>query len=185
MVSCGPHVAPCWAKLNPSWVRVGLKFVQVGPSWSELALSWPQDGKVRPCCFMLAPNWPHAGPSPKVSPRLAKASSKARPLRPWFSKISTKALPQGFQRLLCWFGLFRPFCLDLKGCFFLVLLFVPALSWQLVQNGVSKSSSQLVFVASSFWKFHPFSCIARRHSSADIHTYIPPTSYLGRNMDSH
>ena len=43
---------------------------------------------------MLGPSWLCDAPSPNVSPRLAKASTKALPLRPGFSKMSTKALPQ-------------------------------------------------------------------------------------------
>ena len=120
---------------------------------------------------MLAPSWPHDGPSSKVSPRLAKVSTKALPVRPGFSKISTKALPQAFRRLIVRLG-----CSILLLSILMVVSFwcflQLALSWQVFQNDLFKRSSQVVLVGSSFLKFHPFSCIARRHSSTYIHTYI-------------
>ena len=86
----GSNLAPCWPmlgqvgpKLAPSWLQVGPKVVHVGPGRSKLAQDhpklaprWPQVG---PCWLMLTPSWPHDSPSSKVSPRLAKASTKALP----------------------------------------------------------------------------------------------------------
>ena len=109
---------------------------------------------------MLAPSWPHDGPSSKVLPRLAKVSTKALPLRLGFSKISTKALPQAFRRLIVRLGCSILLLSILKvvsfWCFFQL-----ALSWQVFQNDLFKRSSQVVLVGSSFLKFHPFSCIAQ------------------------
>ena len=96
--------------------------------------------------------------------RLAKVSTKALPLRPGFSKMSTKALPQAFRRLIfrsgCSIFLFSNLKVVSFGCFFQL-----ALSWQVFQNDLFKRFSQVVLVGSSFLKLHPFSCIARRHSS--------------------
>ena len=98
-------------KLVPSWFQVGPKMPPVGsscPSWPKLAPSWPHDGpklvsrcaKVGPSWLMLAPAWLHDALSLMVSPRLDKASTKPLPLRRGFSKMSTKALPQAFRRLI-------------------------------------------------------------------------------------
>ena len=152
------------------------KFAQIGPM---LAPRWRQVG---PCWLMLAPSWPHDGPSSKVSPRLAKVSTKALPLRPGFSKMSTKALPQAFRRLIfrsgCSIFLFSNLKVVSFGCFFQL-----ALSWQVLQNDLFKRFSQVVLVGSSFLKLHPFSCIARRHSSIYIYYHIymlttPPVIHL-------
>ena len=108
---------------------------------------------------------PKASPRvPKVSPRLAKASTKALPLRPEFSKVSTKALPQAFRRLIV-----------LSGCSILlltILTVVPfwrffqfAPSWHGVQNDLFKRSSQVVPVGGSFLKFH-HSCIVHERTKA-------------------
>ena len=145
-----------------------------------LAPSRVHDGpslKVSGCSILLlsilmAPSRVHDGPSLTVSPRLAKASTKALPLRPGFSKMSTKALPQAFRRLIV-----------LSGCsiFLLSILKIVVSFWsffqlapsrQVFQNDLFKRSSQVVLVGSSFLKFHPFSCIARRHSSTFLSKYI-------------
>ena len=148
------HVGPSWPKL-----------AQVGP---KLAPRWLQVG---PCWLMLAPSWPHDGPSPQVWRRLAKATTKALPLRPGFSKMSTKALPQAFRRLIVRSGCSILSLSILKvvsfRCFFQL-----ALSRQVFQNDLFKRSSQMVLVGWSPLKFHPFSCIARRHSSKYIVEYI-------------
>ena len=68
-----------------------LMLAHVGP---KLAPRCPQVGPCRP---MLAPSGHHDWPSSRVSPRLAKVSTKALPLRPGFSKMSTRALPQAFR----------------------------------------------------------------------------------------
>ena len=47
-----------------------------------------------------------------------------------------------------------------------------ALSWQGFQNDLFKRSSQVVLVGWSFLELHPFSCIARRHSSTYIYKEI-------------
>ena len=113
------HVGPCWAKLAPSWPQVGPKLAHVGPTWLKLAQvgpklapRWPQVG---PCWLMLAPSWPHDGPSPKVSPRLAKASTKALPLRAGPSKIGL-----AWQRR--YEGLSMGFFNVLSRCYLLVVL---------------------------------------------------------------
>ena len=83
--------------LAPSWPMLA----RVGSSWPKLVPRWPQDGpKMAPSWPMLAPSEPHDGQFSKVSPRLAKVFTKALPLRPRFSQMSTKALPQPFQRLV-------------------------------------------------------------------------------------
>ena len=147
--------------MTPSWPHLA----QVDP---KLVPRWPQVG---PCWLMLVPSWLHDGPSPKVSPRLAKASTKALPLRPGFSKMSTKALPQAFRRLIVRSGCSILLLSILKvvsfWCFFQL-----ALSWQVFQNDLFKRSSQVVLVGSCILKFHLFSCIARRHSSKYIMKYI-------------
>ena len=140
-----------------------------------LAPRWRQVG---PCWLMLAPSWPHDGPSPKVSPRLAKASTKALPLRLGFSKMSTKALPQAFRRLIVRSGCSILSLSVLKVVYFWCF-FQLASSWQVFQNDLFKRSSQVVLVGSSFLKFHPFSCIARRHSSSHIRLYTPEAHGLG------
>ena len=142
------------AHLGPSWPQVGPKWVRRWPMLAQFGPSWPQVG---PCWLMLAPSWPHDGPSPKASPRLAKASTKALPLRLGFSKMSTKALPQAFRRLLV-----------RSGCSILllsILTVVPfwrffqfAPSWPVFQNDLFKRSSQIVPVGGSILKFH-LSCI--------------------------
>ena len=97
-------LAPCWAKLSPSWVQVGPKLAHFGRSWSKWAHIGPN----------LAPRWQNSFMSEastktligsQLAPRwqnssMSKASTKALPLRPWFSKMSTKALPQTFRRLI-------------------------------------------------------------------------------------
>ena len=92
-----PQVGPCWPKLVPSWPQVNPQMTpswpmlgQVGPSWPLLAPISPQVG---PCWLMLAPSWAHDGQSPKVPPRIAKASTRALPPRSGCSKMFTKALP--------------------------------------------------------------------------------------------
>ena len=110
----GPQIKQVGSKL----AQVGIKLAQVGPklphvgpscsSWPKLAPSWLQDEpklaprwpQVGPCWLMLASNWLQNGPSPKVSPRPAKASTKALPLRSGFSQMSTKGLPQALRRLI-------------------------------------------------------------------------------------
>ena len=103
-----PQLGPMLAHVGPSWHQVGPKLApswpmmaRVGPSWPQLAPSWPQEG---PEMAHVGPKWapsePHDGPSSKVSPRLAKVFTKALPLRPRFSQMSTKALPQAFRRLI-------------------------------------------------------------------------------------
>ena len=160
-------------KLVPSWLQVGPKMPPVGsscPSWPKLAPSWPRDGlklasrcpQVGPSWLMLAPTWLHDGPSLKVSPRLDKASTKPLPLRPGFSKMSTKALPQAFRRLIVLSGC-SIFLLSILKVVSFWSFFQLALSWQVFQNDLFKRSSQVVLVGSSCLKFHPFSCIARRH----------------------
>ena len=159
LVSSWPHVAPCWAKLNPSGAQVGPKLAYVGPSWSKLV----QIG------FKLAPRWsispmlahvgPKLAPCWPISQGVAKASTKALTRRPWFSNMSTKALPQAFRRLIVLSGCSVVLLLLLKVVSFWCF-FQPALSWQVFQNDVFKHSSQVVLAGSSFWKFHPFSCIA-------------------------
>ena len=190
------HVCPCWPELAPSWPQLGpslSKFAKLAPSKSQvspkLAACWPMLGqvgpKMGPSWPMLAPvgpswppksskmatSWPmlaHVGPklAPcKASPRLAKASTKAQPLRRRFSKMSTKALPQAFRRLIV-----RSDCsilfLSILQVVSLCCFFQHALSWQVFQNDLFKRSSQVVLVGSCILKFHPFSCIARRHSSS-------------------
>ena len=106
----------------------------------------------------------HVGP--KSDPcRLAKASTKALPLMPGFSKLSTKALPQAFRRLIFLWGcsIFLLSILKLVVSFWSFLQLAP--SRQVFQNDLFKRSSQVVLVGSSFLKFRPFLCIARRHSS--------------------
>ena len=76
--------------------------------------------------------------------------------------MSTKALPQAFRRLKVGSGcsilsLSILMAVD-SACFFQL-----ASSWQVFQNDLFKRSSQVVLVGSSCLKFHPFSCIARRH----------------------
>ena len=160
-------------KLVPSWLQVGPKMPPVGsscPSWPKLTPTWPHDGpklasrcpQVGPSWLMLAPTWLHDGPSLKVSPRLDKASTKPLPLRPGFSKMSTKALPQAFRRLIVLSGC-SIFLLSILKVVSFWSFFQLALSWQVFQNDLFKRSSQVVLVGSSCLKFHPFSCIARRH----------------------
>ena len=86
----GPKLAPSWPQVGACWPKLA-QVGQVGPKWAS---KWPQVG---PCWLMLAPSWPHDGPSSKVSPRLTKASTKALPLRLSFSKMSAKALPQALR----------------------------------------------------------------------------------------
>ena len=82
-----PHVGPSapqvGSKLVPSWPQVGPKLAHVGPSWPNLAQVGPKWAprwlQVGSSWLMLAPSWPRDGPSFKVSPRLAKASTKALP----------------------------------------------------------------------------------------------------------
>ena len=88
------HVGLSWAqvgpKLAPSWPPV----CACWPKLAQVTASWCQVGpNMAPSWLMLAPSWPHHGPSSKVSARLANASTNALPLRPGFSKMSTKALP--------------------------------------------------------------------------------------------
>ena len=155
-----PHVGPCWPKLAPSWPQVGAKLAHVGPSWPKLAQvgpklapRWPQAG---PCWPMLAPSEPHDGPSSKVSPRLAKVSTKALPLRPPFSQMSTKALPQAFRRLIFRSGCSIVLFSNLKvGSFWVRLSDCPVmagLSKRFIQTFLpSGSCRQLLLEASSFF----------------------------------
>ena len=97
------HVAPCWAKWPPRWPQVGAK---LAPSWPQVGACWPklvQLGQVGPklaprwpqvgsSWLLLAPSWPHDGPSFTVSPRLAKASTKALPLRLGFYEGSASGV---------------------------------------------------------------------------------------------
>ena len=163
----GPKLAPCWpmlaqvgAKLAPSWPQVGPKLAHVGPSWSKLAqigpklaLRWPQAG---PCWPMLAPSEPHDGPSSKVSPKLAKVFTKALPLRPRFSQMSTKALPQAFRRLIFRSGCSIVLFSNLKVVSFWVRLsdcpVMAGLSKRFIQTFLSSGSCrQLLLEASSFF----------------------------------
>ena len=141
--------------------------------------------------FKLVPRWPHGGPSwlhdglsSKLSLRLAKVSTKALPLRLGFSKMSTKALPQAFRRLIVRSGCSILLLLLLKVVSFWCF-FQPALSWQLFQNDVFKSSSQVVLAGSSFWNCHPFSCIARRHSSKYMVKYIQQKQQQKQQRQQH
>ena len=126
------------------------KFAQIGPM---LAPRWRQVG---PCWLMLAPSWPHDGPSSKVSPRLAKVSTKALPLRPGFSKMSTKALPQAFRRLIFRSGCSIVLFSNLKVVSFWVRLsncpVMAGLSKRFIQTFLpSGSCRQLLLEASSFF----------------------------------
>ena len=146
MAHVGPKLAPRWPQVGPCWFMLGQVGPKLSPSWPRVCACWPKLAQVGPklaprwpqvdpCCFLLGPTWPHAGPSGKVSPSLPKASTKALPLL-WILKAVS-----------FW-------------CFFQL-----ALSWQVFQNDLFKRSSPVVLVGWSFLKFHPFSCIARRHSS--------------------
>ena len=150
-----PHVGPCWPKLAPSWPQVGPKLVQVGPSWPQvgpkMAPRWPQVG---PCWPLLAPSCPREA-STKVSPRLAKVSTKALPLRPGFSKMSTKALPQAFRRLIFRSGYSIVLFSNLKvGSFWVRLSDCPVmagLSKRFIHTFLSSGSGrQLLLEVSSF-----------------------------------
>ena len=174
-------LAQVGTKLTPSWP-------QVGPCWPDLVQVgpiWPQVGsKMAPSRPMLTPSEPHDGPSSKVSPRLAKVATKALPLRPGFPKMSTKALPQAFRRLMA-----------RSGCSILLLSishivssrhFSPrALSWQVFQNDLFKRSSQVVPVGGSFLKSHSFSCIVRRHSSKYMVKYIQQKQQQKQRRQQH
>ena len=147
------HVGPSWRqvgpKLAPSWPMLA----RVGPNQGKLAPRWPQAG---PCWPMLAPSEPHDGSSSKVSPRLAKVFTKALPLRPRFSQMSTKALPQAFRRLI-----FRSACSIVWFSNLKVVSFWVRLSDCPVMSGFSKrfiqtflpsgSCRQLLLEASSFF----------------------------------
>ena len=156
----GPKLAPCWpmlaqvgTKLAPSWPMMA----RVGPSWPQWAPSWPQEG---PEMAHVGPKWapsePHDGPSSKVSPGLAKVFTKALPLRPRFSQMSTKALPQAFRRLI-----FRSACSIVWFSNLKVVSFWVRLSDCPVMAGLSKrfiqtflpsgSCRQLLLEASSFF----------------------------------
>ena len=128
----------------------------------------PRWRQVGPCWLMLAPSWPHDGPSSKVSPRLAKVSTKALPLRPGFSKMSTKALPQAFRRLIVRSGC-SILSLSILNVVSFWCFFQLALSWQVLQNDLFKRSSQEVHVGSSVLKFHLFRAL---HEGTLVHTYI-------------
>ena len=91
--------------MTPSWPQLA----QVDP---KLAPRWPQVG---PCWLMLVPSWPHDGPSPKVSPRLAKASTKALPLRAGPSKIGL-AWQQRYEGLSMGFFNVLSRCYLAKAC---------------------------------------------------------------------
>ena len=151
-------------KLAPSWLQVGPKMPPVGsscPSWPKLTPTWPHDGpklasrcsQVGPSWLMLAPTWLHDGPSLKVSPRLDKASTRPLPLRPRFSKMSTKALPPAFRRLIV-LSVGSIFLHSILKVVSFWSFFQLALSWQVFQNDLCKSSSQVVLVGRSFLEFH-------------------------------
>ena len=118
-----------------------------------LAPRWRQVG---PCWLMLAPSWPHDGPSSKVSPRLAKVSTKALPLRPRFSQMSTKALPQAFRRLIFRSGCSIVLFSNLKVVSFWVRLsngpVMAGLSQRFIQTFLSSGSGrQLLLEVSAFF----------------------------------
>ena len=161
LVSSWPHVAPCWAKLNPSGAQVGPKLAYVGPSWSKLV----QIG------FKLAPRW-------SISPMLAHVGPKLAPCWPISQGVAkacqgvhegsaSKALVfqdvhQGsasrVPTFACLLGRFHPLALDLKGCFFLVLLsacpVMAALSKRCIQKFLSSSSCRQLFLEVSSFFVH-------------------------------
>ena len=119
LAPCWPPVGTCWRRLAPAvprWLRVAPK---MAPSWSMLA--------------HVGPPWLHDGLSPKVLPKLAKASTKALPLRPRFFQMSTKALPRAFQCLIVRSGCSSLFPSILNvvsfGCVFQL-----GLSWQVFKT---------------------------------------------------
>ena len=161
LASSWPQVGASWPRLDPvgtGWPKLVPKRLQEGPKLAHVGSRWPQKQL-------------HYGPFPKASPRLAKASTKALPLRFRCSKMSTKALPRALRRLIVPSGSSILLLWILKvvpyWCFFQF-----ALSWQVLQNDLFKRSSQVVPVSGSFLKLHLFSCIARRHSSTYIHTSV-------------
>ena len=118
--------------------------------------------------------WPQVGASPQVSPRSCQGVQEGSASKALVFQDVHAGSPSRVPTFTRSFGLFHPLALHLKGCFFLVLLSACPVndSWQLCQNDVFKSSSQGVLVGSSFWKFHLFSCIARRHSGKYMVKYI-------------
>ena len=88
--------------------------------------------------------------------RLAKVSTKALPLRPGFSKMSTKALPQAFRRLIFRSGCSIVLFSNLKVVSFWVRLsdcpVMAGLSKRFIQTFLpSGSCRQLLLEASSFF----------------------------------
>ena len=148
--------------------EVDSKLAQVDPRWP-----------------MLAPSEPHDGPSSKVSPRPAKVFTKALPLRPRFSQMSMKALPQAFRRLI-----FRSGCSIVLFSNLKVVSFWVRLSDCPVMAGLSKRFIQTFLpsgsCSSSFLKLHPFLCIARRHSSTYTYKKIGLRAFASfrANVDS-
>ena len=98
-----PQIGPSWLKVTkvstketPSWLHVSPMLGQVepklGPSWSQVGPCWPK-------LVSVAPHWPQVGP--KMAKFVyVRGVHEGSAWRPWFSKMSTKALPQGFRRLL-------------------------------------------------------------------------------------
>ena len=157
MAQVGTKIGPRWPQVGPKLAPTWPILAHVGPSWPKLAQVGPKLVQDSPK-FMLAPSWPHDGPSSKVSPRLSKASTKALPLA---SKAQVfqdvhEGSASGMPTFDCSFGLFHPLAFDLEGCSFLVLLsacpVMAGLSKRFVQTFLSSGSCrQLLHGGSSFF----------------------------------
>ena len=145
-----------WAKMDPGWSQIAPRQPQDGQRWPQVGPKLaPRRPRAGPCWPMLAPSELHDGPSSKVSRRLAKVFTKALPLRPRFSQMSTKALPQAFRRLI-----FRSGCSIVLFSILKIVSFWARLSDCPVIAGLSKrfiqtflpsgSCRQLLLEASSF-----------------------------------
>ena len=159
---------------GPKLVPRGPKITQVGPQllithranknynhlWPKLIPSWAQDV---PKWAYVDSCWPQVGPMQGVAKACQGVHEGAASKAQVFQDVH-EGSASGVPTFDCSFGLFHPLPFDLEGCFFLVLLsacpVMPGLSKRFIQTFLSSSSCRQLFL-----KFHPFSCIARRHSS--------------------
>ena len=120
------------------------------PSWSQIGPCWP---KLAPA----GPHWPQVGPklAQVIYVRGVHEGSASRALVfPDVHEGSASRVPT----FACSFGLFHPLALDLKGCFFLVLLsaclVMATLSKQCIQKFLSSSSCRQLFLEVSSFFVH-------------------------------
>ena len=134
LAPCCPMLGQVEPKLGPSWP-------QVGPRWPKLV--------------QVGPHWPPVGPKMAKFVHVQGVHEGSASKALVFQDVhegSASRVPT----FACSFGLFHPLALDLKGCFFLVLLsacpVMAGLSKRCIQKFLSSSFCSQLFleVSSSF-----------------------------------